>query len=285
MRILVTGSEGLLGRHVMRALLEMGHEAIGLDRTRPASNEHPFIAVDLTDAAAVEAAMPPCDTVVHLAARPSLDAGGEWIVWTENVLSLTSCLLRAEALGIPRIVFASSQSALGLPTAPSLIPPDYLPVDEDHPCRPADGYSLSKLVGEQFCAMLGRRSGVAIIALRFPVIWDPERHAHFVKRRMDAAEQGPKSLWAYADTRDAARATCLAATRDLSGFTIVNITSASPFATDPTPVLVEKWFPSVASRGPIAADTPLFDNRRAISVLGFRARFRWTPSGIVEMKD
>ena len=280
-RVVVTGSEGLLGRQVVAALRADGADVVQVDI---AGRDHGdgFVAIDLRSADAVAALLPACDVLVHCAARPSVESGPDATVWIENVQTATNVMLRAETLGVPRLVFASSQSALGLATAPEVITPDYLPVDEDHPCRPRDGYSLSKLTGEEFAAMVARRSGMAVRCLRFPVIWNAERYRQCIANRLNRPQQGAKSLWAYVDLRDAAEAVRLAALLPgVTGYDILNITAARPFADRPVSDLIEEWFPGIGDvRAPLEPQTPLFDPVRATARLGFRARYAWTPEGV-----
>jgi nucleoside-diphosphate-sugar epimerase len=284
MRVVVTGAAGLLGRAVAAALRSDGAEVVALDRPGTVASDG-IVGVDLRDAATTDAAIPAADVLVHCAALPSLDAGPEAVVWSENLAMTGNVLLTAERRGIGTIVYASSQSALGLPTAPHVVAPDYLPVDEDHPCRPWDGYAQSKLAGEGFAAMIARRSCTGIWCLRFPVIWDPARHEQCVRRRLERPLQGAKSLWAYVDVRDAAVAVAKAAERRPERMEVVNVTAATPFADRPMDALVREFFPGVDVRSPISADTPLFDNRRAITRLGFTARYRWSPRGIATPDD
>ena len=280
MRAVVTGAAGLLGRAVVAALHADGWEVVALDRPGAVAPRG-IVAVDLRDAAAAEAAIPAADVLIHCAALPSLDAGPEAVVWGDNLAMTGNVLLAAERRGIRTIVYASSQSALGLPTAPHLVAPDYLPVDEDHPCRPWDGYAQSKLAGEDLAAMIARRSGIGIWSLRFPVIWDPARHAQCVRRRLERPLQGAKSLWAYVDVRDAAIAVVKSTQHRSERMEVLNVTAATPFADRPMDELLREFFPDVNDiRTPVSADTPLFDNRRAIARLGFTARYRWTPRGI-----
>ena len=113
------------------------------------------------------------------------------------------------------------------------------------------------------------------------MVWDPADHAASVRRRLDAPAQGAKSLWAYVDVRDAAQAVirCLAHPR--AGFRVFNIAAPHPFVQAPVTELVREWFPNLRDiRLPLAADTALFDVRRAEAEIGFRARYVWTPAGI-----
>ena len=83
----------------------------------------------------------------------------------------------ARQLGIKNVVWASSETVLGLPFD---TPPPYVPVDEEYPGRPESAYSLCKLVdetmAEQFCRWDPEQK---IIGLRFSNVMDPEDYAPF----------------------------------------------------------------------------------------------------------
>lgn len=283
--IAVTGAAGLLGRAVVAEMLAAGFAVRGIDRVplptapTPASDH---VIAELTDYAEVLGSLVGCAGVVHLAALPSPVSDTPSEVWRINTTIAGNVLFAASQSGVGDLVIASSQSALGLPYAGRVTTPLYLPVDEDHPRWPSDAYSVSKAASEDLAAALCREGGLNVCCLRFPVIWNPERHAEHVVRRMGAPQQGPKSLWAYVDLRDAARAVRLAVEARLSGFRVLNITSRRAFADRPVPELVRKWFPSLRDiRAPLTPDSALFDWRRARQI-GFRAHFVWSKDRIAE---
>jgi nucleoside-diphosphate-sugar epimerase len=76
----------------------------------------------------------------------------------------------ARALGLERVVWASSETTLGLPFD---TPPRYAPVDEAHYPYPESSYALSKVVSETMADDFARRSGVPHVALRFYNIFSP----------------------------------------------------------------------------------------------------------------
>ncbi len=287
MRVAVTGAGGRLGRAVCAELLAAGCAVVGIDRTDPhdGTAEGPVVrrVLDLRSGESLKAALEGCDAVVHLAALPTPAAGTPAQVWGENCETAGAALFAAADAGIRAFVLASSQSALGLAWAETIVPPAYLPADEDHPCWPSDAYSASKLAGELLAAAWCRRGALDVRCLRFPVIWDPAARDEHVRRRLDAPDQAAKSLWAYVDLRDAARAVRLCLERPRAGFEILNVTAARAFAPAPVAELVERFFPRLRDiRVPLAADTALFDPRRAEAAIGFRARHVWTPGGARE---
>lgn len=282
--IAVTGAAGLLGRAVVAELLGAGQEVLGLDLvpTGTVAGRYRERLLDLLDRAGVERALEDCVTLVHLAALPSPHAGTPAEVWGVNTTTTGNVLAAAQAAGICRVVLASSQSALGFPYAADIVTPRYLPVDEQHPCEPSDAYSASKLACEILAEAFSRGGSMDTVCLRFPVIWDPARHVEHISRRLGAPLQGAKSLWAYIDVRDAARAVRLAAESEAAGYELLNITSARAFAPEPMHGLVGTWFPDLTDiRVPLDAETAAFDWRKARARLGFTTRYAWYPDRIL----
>lgn len=285
MRIIITGSSGLLGRAVVSDFRAAGHDLLTVDRAAANSCDvpPPDIAADLTAPDVLPPLLQNADAIVHLAAHPSLESASEPKVWRENIDTVSNALFAACASGVRKVVYASSQSVLGLPTAPTVITPDYLPVDEAHPCRPIDGYSLSKLIGEELAGMMCRRGDLDVRCLRFPVIWDSDRHGEFVRRRLSDPEQGARSLWAYIDARDAARATRLAIESSWTGLDILNVTSRHIFSESTLSDLIQQWFSiALRSAADLEAIGTAFDWRKADSSLGFRSRYMWSRDDIAD---
>ncbi|MBS7707311.1 NAD-dependent epimerase/dehydratase family protein [Chelatococcus asaccharovorans] len=280
--VLVTGAAGLLGRAVVSTLNSAGHRVTALDRVdAPVPDGVRPVVDDLSDRERLEHLLTGIDGVIHCAAYAIPQAAREDIVFTGNVTATTNILLAAEASGISHFVYASSQSALGLAYAPEIIPPDRLPVDETHPCRPREGYALSKHVGEQICAMVAGRSSVAVTALRFPVIWAAERFAEHTAKRLGDPAQAAKSQWAYVDLRDAARACRLAIDHEgQRGFTLYNIAAPWPFAMAEAEAKLAIAYGTIPMRAGWHPGQAVFTPERARQDLGFLAEWRWTPEGI-----
>lgn len=286
MRVLVTGAAGLLGRYVVDALVEAGHAVHAIDRqklSRHLALPSRASVADLATWRELDAAVVEAEAVVHLAAIPNLDGDPEETVFTTNT-GLTARIAFAviRAGTVRRFVYASSQSVLGLPLAPSLIAPDYLPVDEAHPCRPREGYGLSKQVGEGFCELIGQRLAIPAIAIRLPVIWAPETFQRHVAKRLADPVQAAKSLYAYVDARDAGAAFRLALEAEKPGYEVVQIGADRPFAEGDIRILAKQDYSAVEQTSLLEATSPLFSISRAECVLGYRPRYRWTASEITE---
>lgn len=225
MRIAVIGSSGRLGRRVTETLETGGHRVIPIDRA-PADG-----AVDACDIDALLQAMQGANAVCHLGGFPAFVQSGTASGFANNTQATYNVFEAAERSGIGHIVSASSVQVYGFGGQPGfagqmcVIAPDYLPVDECHPLRPANAYPLSKVVGEHVADSFARRNaGMCIWSLRFTWIPTPELLA--AARENHAVIPPVASLWSYVSLDDAARAVRLACERHVPGHRAVNIASA-----------------------------------------------------------
>ena len=183
--VAVTGSSGKLGRHVVRHLQDHGYRVVALDRVPdPGSPAAASVRVDLTDHGQVLEALTGVDdrhdgvdAVVHLAAIPAPGLATNATTFANNITATYNVFAAARTAGIRNIVWASSETVLGLPFD---TPPPYIPVDEEYPVRPESTYSLVKSLEEEmarhFCRWV---PDLKMIGLRFSNVMDPEDYARF----------------------------------------------------------------------------------------------------------
>jgi nucleoside-diphosphate-sugar epimerase len=203
-RAVVTGSSGLLGRHVAAALGAAGWAVTGVDRAPPpAGAGWAHVAADVSEAGALAGAFAGAEVVAHCAAIPRPTGVAARDVFLTNVATTFAAVEAAEAAGARRFVYASSFSVHGWPFFVTPVAPAFLPVDESHPVAPQDPYGLSKLVGEEIVEAAVRRSAFSAASLRMPWIQTAESFRREVGPRL-AAGRGADDLWAYIDARDAA---------------------------------------------------------------------------------
>ena len=166
--VMVTGGAGFIGRHLVKALRERGHEVFSFD-----IREDP--RYDITNyeilRKCVEAWKP--DVVFHLAANPRVDVSFKDPLadLSINVLG-TLNLLRALEGRPPRLVFISTAHVYG--------EPQYLPIDERHPICPMSPYAISKYAAERYCLTYGRRHGIEVVVTRLFNTYGPGQNLGFV---------------------------------------------------------------------------------------------------------
>jgi UDP-glucose 4-epimerase len=177
-RVLVTGGAGFIGSHVVDALLAGGSAVTVLDdlstgraENLPAHERLRVVVGDAADAAAVEAAIDGCSTVVHLAAVASVQRSVEDPVGTHraNYVATLQVTEAARARGVRRIVYASSAAVYGDAQTP--------PVTERGATSPQSPYAIDKLMGEAYLAFCGRAFGLSGVALRFFNVYGPRQPA------------------------------------------------------------------------------------------------------------
>ena len=161
-RILLTGASGRLGRYVLAALVQRRHQVQTFDKA-PAPGSVAHIRADVLDRTSVRSAMTGMEMVVHLAALDASVAAPERMFFEVNVQGTWNVLEAAEQAGVQRVVLCSSVAVLGLADDR---PPDCLPVDETHACRPYHAYGLSKQVAETTAECFARRGSLQVVCLR-----------------------------------------------------------------------------------------------------------------------
>lgn len=269
-RVLVTGAAGRLGSAVLRLLAAQDTAVVGLDRVDPGGIET-FFTGSAGDGDLVAEAMAGVDTVIHLAAIPRPTLGTPEEVFVGNAAATFVVLDQAARVGVRRAVIASSLSITGLPFSPRPAVPDYVPVDEAMPLQVADPYALSKQADEATAAMVARRDGMSVAALRFPFLGEPEVLVTEARKLRDDPGFSAGSLWAYLDMRDAAMACWRGVTAELSGMHALYVAAPDTLSPYPTEDLIARYLPGVPVRAPLPGRTVPIDTSAASSLLGFGA--------------
>jgi nucleoside-diphosphate-sugar epimerase len=274
--VVVTGGSGRAGSYIMRELAEHGRRVRNVDRRGP-EGESParFYRADVTDLGQTVAALEGAEAVVHLAAIVHPLSDPPQLVFHTNAMSTWNILQAAELLKIPKLVLASSINAMGMAYSKENVPPRYLPVDEEHPTRAEDSYSLSKWIGEQIADGFARRRPVQIASFRFHGLWDTQgEHA---RRRSGQADPAPgaKQLWGYTDLTDAARACRMALEADWPGHEVFFITAADTALALPTREAIAATLPGVPLRAELPGYASAFDCSKAERLFGWQAEHSW----------
>jgi nucleoside-diphosphate-sugar epimerase len=275
MKICVTGSSGKAGRAVVADLAGHGHLVVGVDLVPPGvGGPAEFLRADLTDYGQAVEALEGVDAVVHLANIPAPGLRTPSVTFNDNMNMNFNVFQAAAQAGVRRVVWASSETTLGLPFS---TPPRYAPVDEDHYPVPTSTYALSKVASETVAGQIAGWSGIPFVALRFSNILGPADYQRFPSYWGDPAAR-KWNLWGYIDERDAAQACRLALDPDVPGLVgsaSFIIAAADTVMTQPSAELMRQVFPGVPLRGEVAGNATLLSNDRARQVLGFRPEHTW----------
>jgi len=272
MRVVVTGGSGKLGRAVIAELTAHGYEVRNVDL---APGPQPVMRVDLTEYGQAHEALSGMDAVVHLAAIPAPGIAPDTVTYRNNVLSSYHVFAAARSHGIRNVVWASSETLLGLPLD---IPPEYIPLDEDHPPRPESAYALGKLVDETIAAQFCRWDpSLKMIGLRFSNVMEPADYARFPSFDADPALRR-WNLWGYIDARDGAQAVRKALEYQGTGLEIFVIANADTVMSRPSAELAALSYPDTPVVRDVAGTQTLLSIEKARRVLGFDPQYTWRAS-------
>jgi nucleoside-diphosphate-sugar epimerase len=271
-RICVTGASGKAGRAVVADLVEHGHWVIATDLVAPAEDLGvPVLRADLTDYGQAVEALQGADAVVHLANIPAPGIRTPAATFNTNITMNFNVFMAAAQLRLDRVIWASSETTLGLPFDE---PPRYAPVDEDHYPVPGTAYALSKVASETTAGHIARWSGVPFVALRFSNILGPLDYQEFPAYWPDPRLR-KWNLWGYIDERDAAASCRLALGAPVEGSASFIIAAADTVMNRPSADLMREVFPGVPVRGEISGTATLLSIDRARKVLGFAPGHSW----------
>jgi nucleoside-diphosphate-sugar epimerase len=274
-RICVTGASGQAGRAVVADLREHGYEVQPTDiAVTRADREDGMLQADLTDYGQAVEALSQADAVVHLANIPAPGLSTPAVTFNHNITMNFNVFQAAAALKLSRVVWASSETTLGLPFD---TPPRYAPVDEDHYPVPTSTYALSKVASETIAAHLADWSGIPYIALRFSNIMAPEDYQRFAGFQ-DDPDQRRWNLWGYIDQRDVAQSCRLALEADAStvtGSPAFIIAAADTVMNRPSAELLAQVYPGVKLTRDVGEFGTLLAIDRAREVLGFAPAHSW----------
>ncbi len=278
-RICVTGASGKAGRSVVRDLLEHGYDVVATDISSSRKDvENGAVRADLADYGQTLEVLKDVDAVVHLANIPAPGIYTPAVTFNTNMAVNFNVFHAAARCGLSRVVWASSETTLGLPfTEGEGLSPRYAPVDEDHYPVPTTTYALSKVASETIAGHISQWSGIAFVALRFSNIMDPEDYREFPAMWSDP--QARKwNLWGYVDGRDVAAACRLSLTApsaDIAGNPGLIIAAADTVMNRPSAALFVEVFPGVPLTRELGEFETLLAIDRAREIIGYAPRHSW----------
>lgn len=271
-KIVVTGGSGKAGRATVRELQEHGYDVLNIDVQPPREQISRFLTVDLMEFGEVVEALHGADAVVHLAANPNPSGWTEERMFRHNTTTTYNIFRAATMLGLQRVVWASSETTLGLPLDESKMP--YAPIDEESPLNPESSYALSKVVSEEMARQFSRWSGVPFVGLRFSNIMEPESYERFPSFWKDPnIRKG--NLWGYVDARDVAQSCRLGLEANISGAEAFIIAAGDTVMNRPSAELMAEIFPTVPVRDLSNAYATLESVDKARRMLGYNPQHSW----------
>lgn len=278
MRIAVTGSSGKLGKVAVAALRAAGHRVTGFDIVSSVYGDD-TVRLDCADFGAVMGALSGVDTaarrfdaVLHLAGIPKPGATTDEAAFRINVMGTYNVFSAAARLGIGRVVWASSETILGLPFAE---PPQFAPIDETHSLLPNWSYALGKRVGETMADEFARwHAGLSIVSLRFSNVYVAEDYAALPQIQTDPASR-KWNLWSYIDAEDAAEACRCALEAETTGHEAMIIAAADNLMGRSSRELMAEYFPAVPLAEGLSGEASLLSSTRAGELIGYASRVSW----------
>jgi nucleoside-diphosphate-sugar epimerase len=229
------------------------------------------LRADLTDYGQAVEVLADVDSVVHLANIPAPELRTPAVTFNANMVMNFNVFRAASQAGLARVVWASSETTLGLPFD---VPPRYAPVDEDHYPVPTTTYALSKVASETIADHIAQWSGIPFIALRFSNILGPTDYQEFPSYWGNPTAR-KWNLWGYIDERDAATACRLALEAGISGSASFIIAAADTVMTRPSAELMREVFPGVPLTKDVQGTGTLLSIERAGQALGFAPQHSW----------
>src|SRR6266536_1235294 len=271
MKLVVTGASGKAGGAVVRDLVEHEHDVLGVDLVSPTDSPTPFLLADLTDFGQTVECLSGVEAVVHLAAIPAPRIHTEETTFRTNMLSTYHVFEAARLLGLGRVVWASSETILGLPFEREQ--PAYAPIDEEHPAYPESSYALSKLLSEELGRQLQRWTGTPYVALRFSNIMEPHDYER-LPSYWDDSRLRRWNLWGYVDARDVAESCRLALEADIGAEHFI-VAAADTVMNRPSRELMAEVYPSVPYQPTSGDFDTLLSIEKARKLLGYEPRWSW----------
>lgn len=295
MRIAITGAAGWLGRYVTTAL-EPAHEIVLIDNIAPdeatifdpaspggrkrvpLAPRWPYHQVDIRDEAGMKVALEGIEVVIHLAAWPT----GAWDLarstMSTNVMGTFNVFETGRALGVRRIVSASSINAFGtfFWRVSGLAPVRRcLPLVEDEPVVPEDPYSLSKAATELLSATYVRAFPMEAVNLRFAGVWSEQKYAEAHERGLPPTQTWADDLFQWVHPLDVAQAVTKAALGDRVVALPITVAAPDTRAAEPTMDLLAKFRPELVPhlREPLPGYATLLSIARARTFLGYQPAY------------
>lgn len=273
-KIAITGGNGRLGSEATACARTRGHDVTVIDRAGAPSAGSAII--DLTDFDSVSGVIGQggFDAVIHLAGMPGRTRVAGDVLFRNNMLTSYNVLTAARQHAVQKIVFASSETILGLPFG---APPAELPITENSPTsyRVRHDYGTVKYLEDRIAQQMAADDpGLSISAMMLTTIVLPEMYAEFARFEDDVRGRG-YNLWSYTDVRDAAQGVVLASEHSHPGYERFILAADDTVMWTSTRALIDRFHPTSRLTRALGTHESLFSNEKAKRVLGYSPKFSW----------
>ncbi|SET65100.1 NAD-dependent epimerase/dehydratase family protein [Paracoccus homiensis] len=289
MRIFFTGGSGKAGRHVIPYLIERGHRVVNADRVPLDLPGVDNLRVELTESGQVFNALsalagldeldlpavPRYDAIVHFAALPRILIEPDCKTYRVNVMSTYNVLEAAAKLGIPKVIFASSETTYGICFAQGETRPAYLPVDEEHPTVPQDSYAMSKVANEVTARSFQARTGADIYGLRINNVIEPHEYARDFPAYLDDPSLRRRNIFAYIDARDLGQMVERCLRTDGLGYQVFNVANPDLSVGISNAEVRKRFYPDVPVKREMGETETFYAIDKARELLGFAPEHSW----------
>jgi UDP-glucose 4-epimerase len=288
--ILVTGGAGSLGKYVCAELEKAGHRVVIFDLKAGKDKQISFIEGSIGSREDLDMAMNGITAVVHLAAIP-YDIGDPQKIFDTNVNGTLNVIESSVKHKVKKILFASSISvAVHINWQPPYIwaekyrpfDPEFLPLTEEHPCRPGDIYGTSKLCGENLLMAFCKLHKISGISFRIAPVWFPEKNERMerVVRSILDEKLAIDRVWSYVDVRDVAAAFKLGIAKNVEGYSAYNIGANEIIGNFKTLEMIQRYYPHVKKINRQNEflekyNYPIWDISKAKADLCFNPKYSW----------
>jgi nucleoside-diphosphate-sugar epimerase len=289
MRLLFTGGSGKAGKHCIDYLRDQGHTILNVDLIDLGHDSVQTRLADITDAGQIFDVMssyanyheldlgqgvPKFDAVIHFAAIPRLMMTSDNECYRVNTLGTYNVLDAAIKFGIPKVIFASSETTYGVCFADGEVKPDYLPIDENHPTIPQDSYAMSKVVNEATAKSFQRRSGIDIYGLRINNVIEPHEYKEKFPAYMENPDLRRRNIFSYIDARDLGQMVQKCLDTDGLGYEVFNVSNDDHSVGLSSEKLIETYYQGVEIKTPKVPES-FYTNEKAKQLLGFQPCHSW----------
>lgn len=269
MRVLITGNKGFIGKEVERKLVSAGFQTIGYD----IKDGFDILNADLLTQSAAG-----CRVIIHLAA---IEGQAPTKVMETNLQGTWNVLCAAKETNVEKIIYISSVDALGIFQGEGI--PKYLPIDDDYPCHPSAVYSISKKLAEDMCRLFSESTGIPVICLRPPGVWNESTYHQIIAARKKQPEYEWEPYWEYGafiDIRDLTDAVLASVENIKNGFLCLLLASDDITTSGMSSLeLVHKLHPGVKWNGDKEYELDHFKSllniNKAKRILKWSPKYSW----------